>query len=662
MYRVIIFIFLTFFTGLLQAQTSIGKDWVHTPVDCTLVSQQFLVRTPKTLSSSGFQTITDYANAMIAGYGGNLIGVYEAAAASYAAFAVDGMTFTNAESMAKNEADILRVEQVCQFSANSSQINPGWALDRIDQSTLPLDQTFDIPNYTSQRTHIYILDQAIRGFFPNTVGIHNDLTAARAPQNQPSDHVYFANVPTSIRNSLSCTIHGTAVAGVIAGQQTGIARNSLLHSYATHDCQSPAITTSTLVYNALNTILDKHLQNYPNERAVINFSSNIASSTMLQQVITDLSANGILFVMSMGNDDQNGCNNTIRNMAETFTVGASGSTSLNAGIPTFPDTIWEQSNYGPCTDIYAPGSVVPTTAAASTSAITSATGTSFAAPLVTATAAVYLEQYPVATVADTISAIQSNASINTVANVPQNGGGNDLLNICFLNGSCSTQSGPPTLLSASVATICPGSFGLTAQTSNIDSSHRIGIDFNPFDSTAVIPAGQTVQVTSGTLTWCIPATTIDGRYRWNLTIFGEDTYLSDSSGNVIDGPIFVQRPRPSSGSIEKPNSIEYPANASGADIQITRSTDSRVTKYQFYASSDTTVTTSDHLLEEVTTSGYPNSIYFVRIEVESSPGPFGPTPGDNPSIPSGTWYLGARACDSSNQCSAILSNGAPIAH
>lgn len=431
-------------TSTSHAQLTGQQKEIYVPVDCSPVSGRYIVRTPKTINTGvkqGALTVEDYADSMASLYGGTVLGVFDSTYSTYGGFGIDSMSQNDADAMLKNEENVLLVEQVCEASAAGIQADPGWALDRIDQMDLPFSNSFDIPNYTANRTHIYVLDQAIRGFFLDSSLVHNDLLNVKAPDVHTNDHVHFrTDIPEAMRNSLACTIHGTAVAGVIGGSRTGVARNSLLHSYAAFDCQSPARSDTFYLVFALNRILSSHPENYPNERAIINYSAVNTGSIEVVQAVRDLASQNIITIVAMGNNDIDSCNITFLSMPETIAVGASGSINTSNGIPVNPDTRWEFSNYGTCTDIYAPGSSVLTTSAVGTSNLSTESGTSFAVTQVTGTIAVYLEQNPVAGHEDVLNAIKSNASVNKVTNVSV--GDNDLLNTCFLDGSCPPP--PPT--------------------------------------------------------------------------------------------------------------------------------------------------------------------------------------------------------------------------
>ncbi|MCG8465084.1 MAG: hypothetical protein MI750_09555, partial [Xanthomonadales bacterium] len=244
--------FLLFFSAVSQAQfTDTKPKIIDVPEDCNPVANHYMVRTPKSINipdSINTLSVSTYANYLSANYGGVVEAVFGDTNSSYGGFSIVNLSANDADNMLKNESSVLRIEQVCYFKATSIQSNPYWALDRIDQAEPPLDQSFDTPSFSAEnKTHIYLVDQAIRGYFPETNILHQDLTAVKAPEN----HEHFAStIPVVTRNSLACTIHGTAVAGVIAGARTGIARNSILHSYAAFNCASPPRTNTAWATNA----------------------------------------------------------------------------------------------------------------------------------------------------------------------------------------------------------------------------------------------------------------------------------------------------------------------------------------------------------------------------------------------------------------------------
>jgi subtilisin family serine protease len=119
-------------------------------------------------------------------------------------------------------------------------------------------------------------------------------------------------------------------------------------------------------------------------------------------------------VVDAGNQGQNACDNSPGDVAGAITVGG---TDYSNNV----DSLWPQSNFGPCVDILAPalylwaadngnGDGDCGVAPDSTTGVCAFSGTSVAAPLVAGIAALYLQNYPNAAPATVKSVINSAAA------------------------------------------------------------------------------------------------------------------------------------------------------------------------------------------------------------------------------------------------------------
>eukprot|EP00121_Abeoforma_whisleri_P015651 Awhi_evm2s14404 len=84
-------------------------------------------------------------------------------------------------------------------------------------------------------------------------------------------------------DSYDCRGHGTAVAGVAAGKNSGVANGATLISYAVSDCVSGSTSSQTII-EALNDIHD-HLTGLQDEKVVINLSNGINAKTNSSQTL-----------------------------------------------------------------------------------------------------------------------------------------------------------------------------------------------------------------------------------------------------------------------------------------------------------------------------------------------------------------------------------------
>ncbi|MEQ1606382.1 MAG: S8 family serine peptidase [Pyrinomonadaceae bacterium] len=273
------------------------------------------------------------------------------------------------------------VEEDSIVSDAETQINPGWALDRIDQRTASYDSAY---NYTASGTgvNVYILDSGIQTAHVALQG------RARAGFNA------FPDSPPIEQ----CNGHGTGVAGVVGSSVHGVAKNVSLVSVRVLPCTGNGTVSDAIAgieWVTANAV----------RPAVANMSLQTGYSSGLNDAVRASIATGVTYVVAAGNNTANACEYSPSSLGQAITVGATNSS----------DTRVQYSNFGPCVDLFAPGEGVKTIWNSSTTAVTYASGTSFASPYVTGAAALYLESHPGATPQEVHAAITSNATANLVS-------------------------------------------------------------------------------------------------------------------------------------------------------------------------------------------------------------------------------------------------------
>lgn len=252
-----------------------------------------------------------------------------------------------------------------------------WGLDRIDQRALPLDGNY-APLSTGAGATAWIVDTGIQT-------THAEFTGGRATND------------FSMWSSLTdCHGHGTFVASTVGGATFGVATGVLLRGIRVLDCTGSGSTYG--VAQGLSYIL-AHLSG----RDVINLSLGYTSrDAVVESVIADLLAAGVVVVAAAGNDNTNACNHFPSAQAGVLSVAATSSSDARASF----------SNYGSCVSLFAPG--VSTRGAALGGGSTTMSGTSMSAPHVAGVAALLL---PATNAPGTVpSTLLSAATANVVSN------------------------------------------------------------------------------------------------------------------------------------------------------------------------------------------------------------------------------------------------------
>ena len=284
-------------------------------------------------------------------YGGRVDMVYTSAIQGYSV----EMSPEQADELSR-DARVKYVEEDFVISAEDSETNPPWGLDRIDQRYQPLNHTY---TYSTRGTgvHAYVIDSGIR-----------------------SSHVEFggrvifgADFVGDGQNGNDCDGHGTHVAGIVGSATYGVAKGVTLHNVRVLGCDGTGSGSGLL--SAVNWVTSNHLS-----PAVANISIGLDSpSVAIESAITNSISQGVSYALSAGNENVDACGHSPGGrVPSAVTVAASDSTDYRVYF----------SNYGPCVDVFAPGADIVSTWFTSDSATATLSGTSMAAPNVAGVMAV----------------------------------------------------------------------------------------------------------------------------------------------------------------------------------------------------------------------------------------------------------------------------------
>src|SRR4051794_1884287 len=253
------------------------------------------------------------------------------------------------------------VAQNQTVKALDDQANPpSWGLDREDQRDLPLNDSYRYDVSASNVT-AYVIDTGIR--------VTHQTFGGRAA---------WGTNTTGDGNNTDCNGHGTHVAGTIGGAQYGVAKGVHLVAVKVLDCNgsgSFAGVVAGIDWVAANAV----------KPAVANMSLGASGSDQAtEDAVRNAIAAGVTFSIASGNSNSDACNFTPARVAEAITVNAS---DINDARASF-------SNYGTCTDIFAPGLDITSSWNTDDNATNTISGTSMATPHVTGASALWLADHP----------------------------------------------------------------------------------------------------------------------------------------------------------------------------------------------------------------------------------------------------------------------------
>lgn len=342
-----------------------------------IIKNQYIVILNKDVGSSN-----EFAQGIAKQHGGRVLQTYDAVLKGFAIYLPDVAGTAFVEAMKKNPKVVSVENDTIMKIDATTQSNPDWGLDRIDQKNLPLDSAYSY-SQTGSGTTAYIVD-----------------TGILSTHQQFSGRVLSGYTAISDGNGTSdCHGHGTHVAGTVGGSTYGVAKNVSLVPIRILGCDGSGASSNVIAG------LDWILKN-GKKPAVVNMSLGGEANASLDSAVENLFNNGYVMVVAAGNSNTDACSTSPVRVSKAITVAATDSTDTRASY----------SNYGSCVDIFAPGSQINSSWIGSNTATKVLNGTSMATPHVVGVVAEMLQSTPTTTPQTISTNLLNQASSNVVKN------------------------------------------------------------------------------------------------------------------------------------------------------------------------------------------------------------------------------------------------------
>jgi len=247
---------------------------------------------------------------------------------------------------------VVRTSQACTVQSTV----PSWGLDRVGEKELNLDGNFHYGTQAGEGVDAYVIDTGV-------YIAHNDFQG----------RAIWGATFTGDNNNADCNGHGTHVAGTIAGTLHGIAKKANVIAVKVLNCGGSGSWTG-VIQGIQWTVTRYETTKRPSNA---NMSLGGGYTQSVNDATAAAVAAGVIMVVAGGNSNTDACTFSPASTVDAITVG---STTVVDNGQTEEDARSTFSNYGPCTDVFAPGSLITSAWIGGVNAVNTISGTSMAAP------------------------------------------------------------------------------------------------------------------------------------------------------------------------------------------------------------------------------------------------------------------------------------------
>merc|ERR1719203_881358 len=268
-----------------------------------------------------------------------------------------------------------------EIEAEDQIMTASWGLERVGAPLRAND---------GSGVHVYVLDTGVRT-------THQDLRGRAIPTLDMS-----SGSAVACDGAVTCAVdkqgHGTHCAGTAAGTTYGVAPGAAVHSVKVLGDSGGGEWSWS--YEALDWLATK------GQRPAVASMSLGGPGTQLgmRNAVDAAVRTGVTVVVAGGNSNDNACRYSPALFPSAITVGSTTSSDKRSSF----------SNYGSCTEIWAPGSDIVSAGHTSDTAKRTLSGTSMACPHVSGAAALVLKTKPAAKSPEVLQDLLANAVTNGI--------------------------------------------------------------------------------------------------------------------------------------------------------------------------------------------------------------------------------------------------------
>ncbi|GCB74653.1 hypothetical protein scyTo_0003744, partial [Scyliorhinus torazame] len=253
-----------------------------------------------------------------------------------------------------------------------------WNLNRIAPSEQKMEQ-YTPPN-NGDRVEVYLMDTSVQR---NHREIEGKVLVADFENAPEEDGTRF------YRQANKCDSHGTHIAGIVSGRDSGVAKGANVRSVKILNCQGRGTISGAL---AGLEFIRKTLILQPYRPLIVLLPFAGGFSHTLNAACRLLTQTDVTLIAAAGNYKDDACFYSPASEPEVITVGATD----NNDQPSITGNMG--TNFGRCVDLFAPGDDIISASSDCITCFTSKTGTSQAAAHVAGIAAMLMNADPNITV------------------------------------------------------------------------------------------------------------------------------------------------------------------------------------------------------------------------------------------------------------------------